>query len=175
MLHRFMSRVALIGIATLVTAPAVLRAQAPTELVRQVNRSGPRFGMTWLGGSIRDSLRSRYDMDVAPIITQFGWQYERQFASMEGGPVALSDFVLLVGGLDQGAFIPSLTWLVGVRTPNNFEFGVGPNATPAGVALALTMGQTFHAGALAIPVNLAVVPSRVGVRTSILTGFNLYR
>jgi hypothetical protein len=68
-----------------------------------------------------------------------------------------------------------VTWIVGVRTPGNFEFGVGPNATPAGVALAVSTGMTFRTGALYIPVNLALVPGRVGTRASLLTGFNLYR
>jgi len=172
MLRRMLAAVTLV---TAVSIPATLAAQQPADLVQQLNRSGPRFGITWLGGSITDTLKSRYKVDVAPLITQFGWQYERQFASLENGPVALNEFVFLVGGLDQGTFIPSLTWLVGVRTPGNFEFGVGPNATPAGVALAISSGVTFRAGALAIPINVAVVPSRFGTRASILTGFNLYR
>ncbi len=158
-----------------VCIPASLEAQQPQELVRRLDRSGPRFGVTWMSGSIVDSLQSRFDIDVAPVITQFGWQYERQFASLENGPVALNEWILLVGGLDQGAFLPSLTWLVGVRTPGNFEIGVGPNVTPAGVALAFSMGLTFKAGALAVPVNIAIVPSRFGTRSSILTGFNMYR
>ncbi len=83
--------------------------------------------------------------------------------------------MLLVGGLDQGEILPSLTWLVGLRTQGNFEIGVGPNITPAGVALAFSTGVTFRAGALAVPVNVAIVPSKLGARTSILTGFNLYR
>jgi hypothetical protein len=89
--------------------------------------------------------------------------------------VALNELVFLIGGLDQGTFLPSLTWIVGVRTPGNFEFGVGPNATPAGVALAISAGVTFRTGALNVPVNMAIVPSRFGTRASILTGFNMYR
>lgn len=162
--------VVLLGAAT-----SALDAQQPQDLVRELNRSGPRFGITWLGGSITDTLRSKFDTDVAPVITQFGWQFERQFASLENGPTALNELILLIGGLDQGAFLPSLTWLVGIRTPGNLEFGVGPNATPAGVALAISTGYTFKVGALAVPLNVAVVPSKLGVRTSVLTGFNLYR
>ena len=150
-------------------------AQQPRDLVRELNRSGPRFGVTWLAGDIVDTLRRKYDVDVAAIIPQFGWQFERQFASLENGPVALNEFVILVGGLEQGEFLPSLTWLVGIRTQSNFEIGVGPNITPAGLALAISSGVTFRAGALAVPVNVAVVPSKLGARTSILTGFNLYR
>ena len=172
MLHRTLITVCALAVSA-IAAP--LQAQQPQDLVREVQRSGPRFGVTWLGGSIVDSLRSRYEIDVAPVVTQFGWQFERQFASLENGPVALSEWILLVGGLEQGAFLPSLTWLVGLRTPGNFEFGVGPNLTPAGAALAMSTGVTFRAGALAVPLNIAVVPSRYGVRASILSGFNLYR
>ena len=171
---RFKKRLALVAILGALAAPS-LQAQQPGDLVRQVNRSGPRFGVTWLSSGIVDTLQSKYQIDVAPVITQFGWQFEWQFASLENGPVALNEWVLLVGGLDQGAFLPSLTWLVGIRTPGNFEVGVGPNATPAGVALAFSAGQTFRVGALAVPLNIAVVPSKFGVRTSVLTGFNLYR
>ena len=165
--------VACCALSCAVAAP--LSAQQPQELTRELNRSGPRFGFTFLGGSITDSLRSRRNVDVAHVITQFGWQFERQFASLEGGPVALSEWVFLVGGLEQGAFLPSLSWLVGIRFPNQFELGVGPNVTPAGVALAISSGMTFRAGALAIPVNIALVPSKIGLRSSLLTGFNLYR
>jgi hypothetical protein len=172
MLRRALAVLVLLAASSI---PAALAAQQPQDLVRQINRSGPRFGVTWMSGSIVDSLQSRYDIDVAPVITQFGWQFERQFASLENGPVALNEFIVLIGGLDQGAFLPSLTWLVGIRTPGNFEIGVGPNVTPAGVAIALSSGYTFRVGALAVPINMAIVPSRYGVRSSILTGFNLYR
>jgi len=166
---------ATIALCVAVGLPAVLSAQQPGELVRSLNRSGPRFGVTWLGGSIVDTLKTRYKVDVGRVITQFGWQYERQFASLESGPTALNEWILLIGGLDQGTFIPSLTWIVGMRTPGNFEFGVGPNVTPAGVALAISSGVTFRSGALNVPLNLAIVPSRFGTRASLLTGFNLYR
>lgn len=171
MFHRLMVAFCVMSMGLPMTA----HAQQPEDLVRTLRRSGPRFGVTWLGGSLVDTLKARHDIDVAPVITQFGWQFERQFASLENGPVALNEWVFLVGGLDQGVFLPSLTWLVGIRTPGQFEFGVGPNATPAGVALAFSGGVTFRAGALAVPLNFALVPSKYGVRASVLSGFNLYR
>ena len=164
-----------LGVVAVAVLAADLKAQQPGELVRKNYRTGPRFGVTWLSGSIVDTINRRYNLKVKPVISQFGWQYEREFASIEGGPVALNEFILLVGGLDQGTAIPSITWLVGIRTAGDFEFGVGPNATPSGVALAVSLGQTFRFGALRIPVNVAVVPSQFGARTSILTGFNIYR
>jgi hypothetical protein len=172
-----MSRRTLAALCLIVAAgtSVPLQAQQPGELVRELSRSGPRFGITWLAPEIQDTISARFDARIQPVITQFGWQYERQFASLESGPVALNEWILLVGGLDQGIFLPSLTWLVGIRTPSQFEIGVGPNATGAGVGLALSVGKTFRTGALNVPLNLAVVPSRFGPRVSVLTGFNLYR
>jgi hypothetical protein len=168
-------RLMVAGLVVLGGVATEARAQEPSDMVRSLYRTGPRFGVTWLSGTITDQVKEKFGTEIAPVISQFGWQYERQFASLEGGPVALNEFILLVGGLDQGAAIPSFTWLVGVRTPNQFEFGVGPNATPAGVALAISIGQTFKTGALSLPVNIAIVPSKYGVRSSIMTGFNIYR
>ena len=172
----------LIAIALLIAAVMALGARpasgqfsGPRLGSTEVKRSGPRFGVTFLGGGIVDTLRERYDTDVGTIVTQFGWQFERQFMSFSGGPTAVSEWIVLVGGLEQGVFLPSLSWIVGVRLPNDIEFGVGPNLTPAGAALVLTGGKTFRAGALNVPVNLAVVPSKVGTRVSLLTGFNTHR
>ena len=107
------------------------------------------------------------------MITQFGWQTEKQFFTRDSGISAVNEWVLLLGGLDQGVAIPSLSWLVGLRNRDGGEFGIGPNVTPAGVALALAGGMTVRAGTINVPVNIAVVPSRDGTRLSFLTGFTL--
>jgi len=52
---------------------------------------------------------------------------------------------------------------------------VGPNITPVGVALALAAGVTFRVGVLNVSINLAVVPSRSGMRISVLSGFSVRR
>ena len=81
----------------------------------------------------------------------------------------------LVGGLEQSVVLPSLSWMVGVRTRDGAEFGIGPNVTPMGTALVLATGMTFRAGAVNIPVNIAVVPSKSGSRVTVLSGFSLRR
>jgi hypothetical protein len=139
---------------------------------RTLSLSGPRFGVTALSPGIVDALRER-QLEVKPIVTQFGWQAERQFFTRDGGVTALNEWVLLLGGLDQGVVIPSLTWLVGLRSHEGMEFGIGPNVTPGGVALALAAGMTVRAGAINVPINIAVVPSEAGIRMSFLTGFTL--
>jgi hypothetical protein len=62
--------------------------------------------------------------------------------------------------------------MVGMRTQNGTEFGVGPNLTPAGWSLAFAGGTTLRAGFLNVPLNVAVVPAKNGMRVSFLTGFS---
>lgn len=143
-------------------------------IARTVSLAGPRYGFTFLDDGIVAKLKSE-DIDVKNGISQFGWQFERQFYAKEGGPSVLNEWVVLLGGLDQGVALPSLNWLVGLRTHDGAEFGVGPNITPVGVALALAAGVTFRAGVLNIPMTFAVVPSKDGIRVSMLSGFTLRR
>ena len=81
------------------------------------------------------------NIDVGPNISQFGWQFEKQFYTRDSGVAAVNEWVVLLGGLDQGVALPSVSWLVGLRTREGAEFGIGPNITPAGVALALAGGR----------------------------------
>ena len=165
-------------VALAVALPVSAQAQGgtdprvPTVQPKTIKLSGPRFGMTFLSDKFRDSLKT-HDIEVGSTISQFGWQFEKQFYSKEGGPSVLNERVLLAGGLDQGLLLPSLNWMVGLRTRDGAEFGIGPNISPAGVALAMAAGVTFRAGVLNIPMNFAVVPSKEGMRVSMLTGFTL--
>ncbi len=160
-----------------IAVPAGAQAQTPDITIpppplKTVSLSGPRFGVTARSQGVVDRLHER-SIDVRSTITQFGWQFEKEFYSKSGGMAAMNEFVLLLGGLEQGAALPSLSWMVGLRSPNGAEFGIGPNLTPAGVALALAAGVTFRSGALNVPMTFAVVPSKAGTRISMLTGFNL--
>ena len=147
-------------------------AQAPPETV---STSGPRVGITYLSDDVRHTLVEEDSIDVGPVISQFGWQWERRFLSSSTGWTGVTEWVLLFGGLDQGVALPSLSWLVGLRTVKGVEFALGPNITPVGVGLAGAAGVTFRAGSLNVPVNLAVVPTKAGVRVSLLAGFNSRR
>jgi hypothetical protein len=144
----------------------------PPPPVKTVNLSGPRFGFTSLSQGIVDKLQQEHDITVRSGISQFGWQFEKQFYSKAGGIAAVNEFVFLLGGLEQGVALPSASWMVGLRSPSGVEFGIGPNITPAGVALAVAGGVTFRSGSLNVPITFAVVPSKDGMRVSMLTGFN---
>jgi hypothetical protein len=156
------------------STPALSQSIVP-PVADTVKLSGPRFGMTFLSDGIVKRLETDDGISVGPVISQFGWQFEKQFYSSEHGPAAVTECVLLLGGLEQGVVLPSLSWLVGIRTTNGVEFGAGPNVTPVGVALAVAAGVTFRAGVLNVPLNVAVVPSKSGMRVSVLSGFSMRR
>ncbi|MBI4519649.1 MAG: hypothetical protein HY701_02335 [Gemmatimonadetes bacterium] len=164
-------------IATLVVASLVPRTRLAAQEGAEktpVDIGGPRVGLTVLGGGLAEDLRD--DFDAFPVVTQFGWQYEARFLPFaDNGTTGVTELVLLIGGAEQGLFLPSITWLVGVRSARGAEFGLGPNVSLAGAAMAMGGGVTLRAGNVNVPMNLAVVPSGRGVRISLLTGFNMRR
>jgi hypothetical protein len=153
------------------STPSLAQTTLP-PVAKTANLSGPRFGLTLLADGVVKKLEER-DINVGPHISQFGWQFEKQFYTRDSGVTMVTEWVGLVGGLEQSVVLPSLSWMVGVRTRDGAEFGIGPNITPAGTALVLATGMTFRAGALNIPLNIAVVPSKAGTRVSVLTGISL--
>lgn len=165
--------------ATLVVAmtPAPSSAQAAgdprlPDSTARAKLAGPRFGVTFLSTGVQAKLAER-GIGAGAMITQFGWQFERQFLGSGENVAPITEVVVLVGGLDQGLVLPSLSWLVGLRSSRGTEFGVGPNVTPAGVALAFAGGVTLRRQTLNIPISLAMVPSGSGMRVSLLAGWTM--
>jgi hypothetical protein len=159
-------------IFTVFLATPALCQTVPVPPSYPVNLSGPRIGFTVLSNGVMDKLKEE-SIDVRPMITQFGWQFEKRFYGGNDGLSAITEVVVLAGGLEQSVMLPSLNWLVGLRTQKGFEFGVGPNVTPVGTAMVYAAGATIRSGALNFPVNVAVAPSRAGVRVSLLTGITM--
>ena len=173
---------ALAFLAVLVSSPAWSQGritppaeQIPPRATREVNLSGPRFGLTLLSPGNMDALKDKNIAILRPLVSQFGWQFEKRLYTTDQGVTTLTEFVPLISGLEQGVALPSLNWLVGVRTPSGTEFGIGPNITPVGVGLVIAAGITVRSGALNIPLNFAVASSKSGARVSIMTGFNIRR
>jgi hypothetical protein len=158
---------------TMLFCPPAMSQTLPPQ-VYTADLSGPRFGLTYLAPGVIDKL-AQHDIQVGPNISQFGWQFEKQFYAKDSGVTMVTEWVALVGGLDQGVALPSLNWLVGLRTREGAEFGIGPNITPMGTGLVLAGGVTLRAGAMNVPLNVAVVPSSAGARVSFLAGFSLRR
>jgi hypothetical protein len=159
------------SIAVMLACAGAAYAQGSARPVSPVNLSGPRVGATFFSPGVVEKLRDK-QIDAGWAVSQFGWQFEKRIKTGPSGLSAVNEWVFLAGGLEQGIVIPSLSWLVGLRTGSGVEFGLGPNVTPAGVALAMAAGVTVSRGALNVPFNVAVVPSRAGIRVSVMTGFN---
>lgn len=95
----------------------------------RLNLSGPRMGATFFTGKAADAYRrpsSQGGLDATPLMFQFGYQFETTYLN-QGGIQALFEFIPLITGLDQGHFIPSISFLHGLRSNRNgFEFAFGP-------------------------------------------------
>ena len=169
-----------VTVLAVVSSMVLASSEAHAQLYQQPSQqspvtlslAGPRIGMTVLSDEVRERLWIDRGKDVGPIISQFGWQKEKRFLSTPDGFTGVTEFVVLLGGIDQGVAIPSVNWLVGARTAAGLEFAAGPNLTPNGLAMAYAAGVTFQTGNLNIPLNVAVVPAKSGTRISFLIGFN---
>jgi hypothetical protein len=160
-----------------VVRPQIYRPQTPVppRPLQMIDLSGPRFGVTMLSQGTVDTLALEHEIVVRPVVSQFGWQFEKRLYTSPEGMSALTEFVPLISGLEQGQALPSLNWLTGVRSASGMEFGIGPNVSPVGVGLVVAAGVTIRSGALNIPLNVALATSKSGARVSILTGFTIRR
>ena len=154
---------------TLVIALSVLSADAQIEKL-----AGPRVGITMVQSGLlanilkkdvslfSDENRESWDgtsLGESGVVTsQYGWQWESRFA--DGGKVTgIVEWIALVGGMEKGMFLPSVSSMVGVRTEKGIEFAVGPNVSLGGIAMVIGAGYNFKFGNLNLPVNIVYVPS----------------
>jgi hypothetical protein len=137
--------------------------------------AGPRFGMvyitdspgsTFLNGDLAlddifEGVPNYNDVAKAAVTSLYGWQWESRFA--DGGDVTgIVEWIALVGGMEKGKFLPSVSSMVGARSASGFEFAMGPNLSLTGVSMVFGVGYNFKSGNLNIPVNIAFVPGRKG-------------
>ena len=140
--------------------------------------AGPRLGLAFISSSpgstfLNGDMKSEYmmgsdnlpedynDITKGALTSLYGWQFESRFA--DGYAVTgIVEWIILVGGMERGKFLPSVSSMVGARTASGLEFAVGPNLSLGGVAMVFGMGYNFKSGDLNIPVNIAFVPGRVG-------------
>lgn len=100
----------------------------PYSLVLKAD--GPRMGVVAFSGITKDVLMEKTAnggyAGAYPFMFQFGYQFEKQYLN-EGNFQALIEFIPTITGLDQGKFIPSFTFLNGLRNNRNgWEFAFGP-------------------------------------------------
>ncbi|NOZ36168.1 MAG: hypothetical protein GXO80_12840 [Chlorobi bacterium] len=97
----------------------------------KLNLSGPRLGLTYFDGDIKDIMMKPKDeggYDVWPVMFMFGYQFEVQYLN-SGNFQALFEFLPTVTGVDQGLFLPNLSILMGFRhNVRGWEIALGPTA-----------------------------------------------
>ena len=122
---------------------------------------GPRVGVTFLQkGTSRDRIAEAFDRgDITPWISQFGWQFETRIFTLDDGACGLVEFVPMIGGLEQGLFLPSASGILGFRTRSGVELGVGPNLSLSGVGLVMAAGASFKIGKVTFPINVVFSPN----------------
>ncbi|MBL7811058.1 MAG: hypothetical protein JNL57_02445 [Bacteroidetes bacterium] len=99
----------------------------------RLRTDGPRMGFVFFTGTNADILMDKKSAggfeSGYPAMFQFGYQFEKQYLN-EGNFQALFEFIPNISGIDQGRFIPSFTFLNGLRNnKNGWEFGIGPSIT----------------------------------------------
>ena len=167
-----MTRTLLVAAMALALGARALPAQDDADLViQQRSMAGPRLGLTFVSGSRGQEALDEHGLH-SPL-SQFGWHFEQITRPQGGGPAFVIEEVLLVGAVEQRTIVPAATLLFGIRFPSGFEFGMGPNATPIGTALALGAGWSLRYGGVAVPLNIAFVMSPGALRVSLLTGYAL--
>tara|TARA_R110001592_G_scaffold62377_6_gene190901 strand:- start:10909 stop:11490 length:582 start_codon:yes stop_codon:yes gene_type:complete len=148
---------------TLVLALGLLTANAQIEKL-----AGPRLGFTFISaGPIADVLNEGFDNDIemngstgSAFTTLYGWQWESRFADGGGQVVGIVEWIVLVGGMEKGMFLPSASSIIGARMDNGLELGVGPNLSLSGIGMVFGIGYNFKSGNLNLPVNISVLPGR---------------
>jgi len=152
---------------------------------------GPRIGVTlitpgWSADIINEGfdyvdLKNESGSSGSAFVTQYGWQWESRFADGEK-VVGIVEWIALIGGIEKGLFLPSVSSLVGLRSDAGIEFAAGPNISLSGFSMVISTGYNFKFGDLNVPVNIAFVPSKsgawgndnaTGARISLMAGFNL--
>jgi hypothetical protein len=138
--------------------------------------AGPRLGLvnisaspgsSFLNGDMKlDDIFDEGTSDYAEVAkgtltSLYGWQWESRFA--DGGNVTgIVEWIALVGGMEKGKFLPSVSSMVGARTASGLEFAMGPNFSLTGISMVFGVGYNFKSGNLNIPVNIAFLPGRKG-------------
>jgi hypothetical protein len=165
---------------------AALAAAQEGEPPRLEFAFGPRVGVTYVMASpqeFNDAVQEIFpdgSRDYIPIFTQFGLNFEQRVRLGDTSSHFAFQEVLLLGGVDQNFYLPSLSVLIGFRSRAGLEFGMGPNLSlkhssgslGASLAVVFSAGWTFMFSNVFVPVDLAFVPSPEGSRLTLLTGFN---
>lgn len=96
----------------------------------KIRNNGPRVGVAFVGGVLGDRLmapKSEGGWGARPVVSQFGYQWEKVYLSA-GNFQALIEGIALISGPEQQLFNPKLVVMNGFRSNvTGLEFAFGPS------------------------------------------------
>jgi len=96
----------------------------------KVRNNGPRVGIAYVGGEMGSRLmapKSEGGWGAAPVLSQFGYQWEKVYLSA-GDFQALIEGIVLISGPEQQIFNPKIVLMNGFRSSKTgLEFAFGPS------------------------------------------------
>ena len=161
------------ALSLIAVAQGDLGQESMMRQAKSIKLAGPRAGLTYIGGEMGKYMR---DNDIFPYISQVGWQFETRYFETTDGLQGLIETVILLGGFETDQPVLSLSLLVGFRTRDGFEAGVGPSLSTAGEgtrSFVFAVGHTYKNDNVYIPINFAIDPSAGAVKYTFLVGFIL--
>ncbi|MCJ8289365.1 MAG: hypothetical protein HRT58_06845 [Crocinitomicaceae bacterium] len=97
--------------------------------IGRIKNSGPRIGYALMTGDLMEFAtrsESQGGLDIFPAISMIGYQFEKQYIGTENFS-ALFEFIPNISGLEQGKFIPTMSFLNGFRFGKaGWEIAFGP-------------------------------------------------
>ena len=173
-------------IATTTFLAAIAAAQCPSQnpndepvCLSKINIGGPRLGLTGIIGN-GDFAHELDKNKIGRYYSQFGWQFEFKVVPEGNGPSFVIELIPMIGAVEYGIVVPSITVPLGIRMPNGFEFGIGPNVCATSIdrassSVVIALGKTFSYRGVGIPINFAVAKGSGGVATTLSFGYALVR
>ena len=182
-----MSHLALLFVLFLsVLTPA--SGQSGEEMPKFQMLLGPVVGMTYVvdaQGTLDAKLQEMYpnpDRSYTPFFTQFGVNLEQRLRLGTTRSYFAFQEVFAVGGMDQGIFLPSVSFFLGFRSHRGLQFGLGPNLVvrwaqsepELATSVTYAVGWSFPFYGAFVPVSLAFsATSEDGnPRIGLISGFN---
>ena len=162
-----MKRYLTLALALTAMSSLTLEAQALDLDTPKVElRHGFRMGYTY-GNQLdrRDHIKS-------PHMSALGYELTQTVESGVEGFRFIAIQNVLLSGLEQGLFLPSLTAMVGYEVFGIAQMGIGANLGALGPRLIIAAGLTPEVGNFQLPVHVHYIPDpdrnwRIGFSTGI--------
>lgn len=163
-----MRRLGWLGLWGSILVALPLRAQ--DSLVTEVHRlAGPRVGF---GAALTPRGRATLrDAGASSPYSQFGWMIEQRAFSGRGGITFVVEETAVIGAIDQGTFLPSVSATMGLRSASGWEAGLGPELSVHGIAVAGVVGRAIRYGNVTIPVSIMASSLTRQPHVTFLIGF----